>query len=66
MMPYVPPSYQKSAFNCPTCNAYANQKWSELHHVVDSRHMNAAEYKVALCTHCNKLSVWYQSNMSVY
>ena len=27
---FVPPEYGLSAFNCPRCGAYAQQKWSEL------------------------------------
>ncbi len=28
--PYVPPSAQRSAFNCPHCGAYAKQEWFSL------------------------------------
>ncbi|MDQ5950869.1 MAG: hypothetical protein QG639_146, partial [Patescibacteria group bacterium] len=27
---YIAPKYELSAFNCPHCNAYAEQYWSNL------------------------------------
>lgn len=28
-IPFKPPQFKKNAFNCPQCNAYANQSWQK-------------------------------------
>ena len=61
------PEYDKSAFNCPNCGAYANQSWL----LAESYDKYTAEYggrtvqkgsisdfAFCKCTHCNQYSIW--------
>ena len=43
-LPYVPPSADKTAFNCPICRAYAKQRWFELSRVGIPRGKTLQEY----------------------
>jgi len=33
-VPYVKPSYNKSEYSCPYCNAYAHQEWYIISHYI--------------------------------
>lgn len=61
-IPYTSPAWEKSAFNCPICNAYANQIWHDLEY-----HDNGWETlkggKVCFCGHCKKYSIWHDWKM---
>ncbi|MGC8691366.1 MAG: DUF4145 domain-containing protein, partial [Caldisericum sp.] len=63
-IPYETPGWEKKAFNCPFCNAYANQDWYDLR--ID-RGLRVGEIlkelKVCFCSHCNEFSIWYQHKM---
>lgn len=59
---YTPPENQLSAFNCPFCNAYANQIWSNMGYSGNGwRWFDNGE--VCFCTHCKKFSIWYEQKM---
>lgn len=53
--PYIPPKLGNSGFNCPHCNAYANQIWYSV--FADNR-FNVPGIKIAICSHCNLYSIW--------
>ena len=59
---YTPPLYKKSAFNCPNCGAYSNQKWYEVcfhsngYHTID-------DLEYCVCSHCHKYSFWRKEKM---
>lgn len=61
-IPYTAPAWQKTAFNCPFCNAYANQIWAGLEYYSDG-HSDLKNADVSFCTHCKCFSIWYQSKM---
>ncbi|MDR1311095.1 MAG: DUF4145 domain-containing protein [Burkholderiaceae bacterium] len=56
-MEYEAPSFQKDAFNCPLCNAYAQMSWTILS---DNRRevFRLSEIHVALCSRCKEDSYW--------
>ena len=56
-MPYIPPEFKKSAFNCPYCNAYANMVWGFLRHTLFQGYKYTPIY-VCFCTHCKEFSYW--------
>jgi len=62
-IPYHPPQWKYSAFNCPFCNAYANQIWYDLYvHDNGCKKLNN-ETKVCFCVHCGKFSIWHNLKM---
>lgn len=59
---YTPPEYKLTAFNCPFCNAYANQIWFDSGYY-DNGFQWFNNGNVCFCSHCKKFTVWYQSKM---
>lgn len=53
MTPYTPPTFSSTSFNCPHCNAYAQQEWEHLRW-----YKNEYTLWQATCSHCNNYSVW--------
>ena len=58
--PYKAPKFEESAFNCPFCNAYANQRWSGLNAISSGLLEDAS---VCFCFHCDRYSIWYEEEM---
>ena len=61
MIPYTPPKHKITAFNCPRCEAFSAQLWSEV--FMSRGHERAQDLDLALCTHCHQYSLWYQTRM---
>jgi len=61
-IPYISPGWEKSAFNCPHCGAYAKQNWFDLEYY-DNGYETLKYVKVCFCTHCKKYSIWHQGKM---
>jgi len=61
-IPYTPPALNKTAFNCPHCNAFANQHWSPAYFnwdvIREIKHI-----KHCFCSHCSNYSFWYENKM---
>lgn len=62
-IPYTAPAWEKSAFNCPHCQAYANQVWIDLDYYSSGGRQSLKNAKVCFCTHCKKPSIWYEWKM---
>ncbi len=62
-IPYSPPEFEKTAFNCPYCNAYANQLWGSMQTLYPGRSNVMPNCRTARCTHCEKYSLWYNGNL---
>jgi hypothetical protein len=60
-IPYIIPSTELEAFNCPNCDAYAKQVWFQSH-IYDSGFHTAPVY-LCYCTHCNNYSYWLNGVM---
>lgn len=63
MMPYTPPRDSSDGFNCPFCKAYSHQKWGDGQTIIDASHANVPNVKFALCTKCDKYSIWHSYKM---
>lgn len=57
-IPYRPPSYGESAFNCPHCQAYAEQIWSLVYRVEKTSQIDTKQFKITRCSHCNNFGMW--------
>lgn len=59
MSKFVQAVFRNKSFNCPLCNAYAHQRWAQCTgngYFID-------KLFIAECSHCSKLSVWYDEKM---
>jgi len=61
-IPYKQPTYQESAFNCPFCNAYANQIWVRALYI-RGQYKNLDNLDACFCGHCDRYSIWYEEVM---
>lgn len=62
-IPYIAPEFEKTAFNCPFCNAYAKQIWSIATYHSAGGFKNLNNVEVCFCTHCNRYSIWNEEIM---
>jgi hypothetical protein len=65
MIPYVSPEYQKTAFNCPHCQAFADQRWLPIPPFGPGSIalQFSQDLMVAFCRHCGKYSMWLLGKM---
>ena len=59
-MTYTPPEFEKTAFNCPICGAFAKQVWTEmnLQNRAESYYAGVGDPKISVCNHCSGYSIW--------
>ena len=58
--PYTPPKFNLSAFNCPICNAYANQIWGEGTISNSNNLVSVPDVIFSQCSHCTEFSIWHK------
>jgi hypothetical protein len=65
MIPYTPPSFGATAFNCPHCNAYSNQIWQSVYYLPQPNYSieEFSKFMRAQCTHCNQYTLWHFQKM---
>lgn len=71
MTNYTSPEFEKTAFNCPLCGAYAEQEWlmtiglnknnAMFGRPTPQHSIDSVEF--ALCSHCKNYSVWLGNKM---
>jgi hypothetical protein len=57
------PEFNKQAFDCPLCLAYAKQSWRPLYWLLPNRaigqgYTQVADIALTVCDHCGAFSVW--------
>lgn len=57
------PNFHSDAFNCPLCNAYAHQKWSQAGHTSQSGIRSIPGLSFSTCEHCEGISHWIGDQM---
>jgi hypothetical protein len=63
-IPYAPPAFQGTGFNCPFCNAFAKQDWANITKIVAGVNYGAqADFALCRCSRCGKFSVWVSQRM---
>lgn len=60
-IPYKPPQFEENAFNCPFCNAFADQTWHSRLSDDNSRILSNTE--ICYCGHCRFYSIWHEEKM---
>jgi len=64
IQPYTPPAFNKTAFHCPTCRAFAKQIWCQGYGKIPSNApFTEGKLKFTICTHCEARTVWYDGTM---
>jgi len=58
---YVAPEFNKRAFNCPSCGAYAGQFWK--HFYPDEFDPGVPDMSFSICAYCDNASVWYKEHI---
>lgn len=58
-MTHVAPSFQASAYSCPHCHAYSEQRWAQLGFSMGAGY-NRSPIHTSLCTHCDKYAFWLE------
>jgi len=64
-IPYTPPEYKGEAFNCPHCNAFADQEWYTLSGFdqVQREWVRDPHVRRASCRHCRQPSYWFDRRL---
>jgi hypothetical protein len=64
MHPYTTPAKGLTAFNCPHCNAFANQHWSgSLMSHPSGGYSPVDGFLISLCNHCQRVAYWNGTSM---
>ncbi len=59
-IPFTPPKFHESSFNCPNCLAYAHQMWSQ---ALTSGHRAIDDLFVSYCSNCTHYAVWKEEEI---
>ena len=62
-IPFEAPEFEKEAFNCPYCNAFAHQKWQQLYYYYSST--GGLPVHTSICEHCEEKSFWFQRRLLI-
>ncbi len=64
IQPYTPPAFNKTAFHCPKCRAFAKQVWFQGYgKLPQNAPFQEEKLKFTICTHCEARTVWYDGTM---
>jgi len=65
MIPYKPPQSGEKAFNCPHCNAYASQTWSNVwaQPLGSGSITDIPDLEMAFCFSCKNYTLWRSQKM---
>jgi hypothetical protein len=63
MIPYKSPKFDESSFNCPICNAYADQAWSSIYFKIGGGITMANSSSLSRCNHCREYSFWVEDKL---
>lgn len=57
---YVPPTFEKEAFNCPVCGVCAHQTWEYVHTYLRGR---LEELQISTCSYCKNYAIWVSGKL---
>ncbi|WP_241174803.1 DUF4145 domain-containing protein [Enterobacter asburiae] len=61
-IPFEAPEFEKQAFNCPYCNAFAQQRWQQLYYYSSG---SSVPMHTATCNHCQNKSYWFEERLII-
>lgn len=61
---YYPPQFRQKQYHCPYCHVYASQTWYDTYISIPND-WKKASFTATYCSHCNKLSYWYEQRLIV-
>ena len=63
-IPYTPPKFNQTSFNCPFCNAFTHQNWYQLEYSPNyNRNEDLNNSFACFCYRCSKFSIWHEQVM---
>jgi hypothetical protein len=63
-IPYTPPSFESNGFNCPYCQAYADQNWAfPQKQVKNVNYGGDKNFGICRCTRCGQFTFWVNQEM---
>jgi hypothetical protein len=62
MEKYYTPEFEKQSFHCPHCGVYSKQIWKQVS-IWCNGSQDVPDMKIAICTHCEDKSIWFNGNM---
>lgn len=63
MTPYKSPKFAETSFNCPICNAFAEQSWSTIYIKISGGFTSVDSSYISRCTHCHDYSIWVDKKL---
>ena len=60
---YTAPKFELQSFNCPHCNAFAEQYWYNLRGYRNPTNIVSIDFQTSKCHHCQKFMIWKDSEM---
>lgn len=63
MTPYKSPQFSETSFNCPICNAFAEQSWSTVYIKIGGGFTSIDSSCVSRCSHCRDYSIWVDEKL---
>lgn len=60
---YTAPEHNKNGFNCPFCEAFAQQTWFTVCNFNGGNMYKIPDLTTCMCTRCNNFSIWYKKEM---
>ncbi|MBI4548730.1 MAG: DUF4145 domain-containing protein [Ignavibacteriae bacterium] len=61
--PYKAPTFGEARFNCPHCNAFAHQEWSNSFLQRPTGYQNIGGFMIVQCLSCGQFSFWYNNQL---
>jgi hypothetical protein len=64
-MIYTPPEFERKSFNCPFCDVFAKQVWTnmQLSNKEEGYLSGVNDPKICVCFHCGGMSVWKEKRL---
>jgi len=62
-IPYTPPGFEKSSFNCALCQAFSEHTWNHPNVPSGKGFTTLSHIRMSSCSHCRKQSLWVDGQL---